>query len=461
MEMTQCPICGHDVPLSNMAIHQATICGGGRHPHHPSTRSTRQQQQQSSVNDTTSTCAYTSRIQNEEEEESIIHSPPRFKIKYNSKQKPNRTSTCISNNSTKNHTIPNNYSEVIAVVDTSTDSNHNEIVNLADSEEEEDDDEEIIEEWSCPQCTLLNNIRVRHCEVCGYSNMNVNDYDYPNNVRDADRSRRERLLSPLFPPTTGRTTATGTTTASSSSSSSYYYHHHPSTHTNNTNNTNNNSNTLIRNVSHSALLGSAIGAFSGYAHNRNLLNSALEGAVAGAVGGVLSNHFQNHHDNNNTTPINNSARLGFSYRIHNNDNNNSIPLDIMRMMTSTGIHNHHFHQQPYPNIDNMDYEELLQVFGDGNENKGALQSTIDNLPTTVIQNVNTHANNNYNNHDDGGDIRLDSTCTSLSNQQLNQDGNKNDHINQDYKQCSICLEQYENGQIRKTLECLHGKFLYL
>ena len=70
----------------------------------------------------------------------------------------------------------------------------------------------------------------------------------------------------------------------------------------------------------------------------------------------------------------------------------------------------------------MDYERLLEVFADGSENsdRGALPLTIQNLPTTAIQNVEKE-------------------------------------LPEDCRQCTICLNhEFENGQKRKTLECFYG-----
>ena len=71
------------------------------------------------------------------------------------------------------------------------------------------------------------------------------------------------------------------------------------------------------------------------------------------------------------------------------------------------------------NTDDMDYDGLLEMFGDGSENRGAAASTIENLPTTMIKDVEKEIPNEHRN-------------------------------------CAICLEEFSNGDKRKTLECLHG-----
>jgi hypothetical protein len=71
------------------------------------------------------------------------------------------------------------------------------------------------------------------------------------------------------------------------------------------------------------------------------------------------------------------------------------------------------------NVEGMDYEQLLQAFGDGSENMGADEGQIVQLPTRVL-------------------------------------GNPKKELPEDARQCSICLEDFCQGETRKTLPCLHG-----
>jgi hypothetical protein len=70
-------------------------------------------------------------------------------------------------------------------------------------------------------------------------------------------------------------------------------------------------------------------------------------------------------------------------------------------------------------VDGMDYERLLEVFGDGTENRGTDLGVIRSLPTITINELEKE-------------------------------------LPLDHRQCSICLEDFEHGQKRKTLQCLHG-----
>jgi hypothetical protein len=69
-------------------------------------------------------------------------------------------------------------------------------------------------------------------------------------------------------------------------------------------------------------------------------------------------------------------------------------------------------------LDGMSYEQLLQRFGDGSENRGADEGIIQSLPSAAV-------------HDP-------------------------DKLPEDCRTCCICLEAFEAGGMRKTLPCLHG-----
>eukprot|EP00584_Thalassiosira_punctigera_P010995 CAMPEP_0172546582 /NCGR_PEP_ID=MMETSP1067-20121228/16319_1 /TAXON_ID=265564 ORGANISM="Thalassiosira punctigera, Strain Tpunct2005C2" /NCGR_SAMPLE_ID=MMETSP1067 /ASSEMBLY_ACC=CAM_ASM_000444 /LENGTH=161 /DNA_ID=CAMNT_0013333543 /DNA_START=59 /DNA_END=547 /DNA_ORIENTATION=+ len=70
-------------------------------------------------------------------------------------------------------------------------------------------------------------------------------------------------------------------------------------------------------------------------------------------------------------------------------------------------------------VDNMSYERLLQVFGDGSENRGASAGAISSLPVCKV-------------------------------------GNPEVELPLDKRQCSICLEVFCGGEQRTSLPCLHG-----
>ena len=70
-------------------------------------------------------------------------------------------------------------------------------------------------------------------------------------------------------------------------------------------------------------------------------------------------------------------------------------------------------------LDRMGYDELLQTFGDGTENLGANEEQIDSLPNQVVK-------------DPQKELPEDARC------------------------CLICLDDIEEGDVRKILPCMHG-----
>ncbi|KAL7541949.1 hypothetical protein ACHAWF_007063 [Thalassiosira exigua] len=70
-------------------------------------------------------------------------------------------------------------------------------------------------------------------------------------------------------------------------------------------------------------------------------------------------------------------------------------------------------------VDNMSYERLLEMFGDGSENRGASSEEISSLPVSKV-----------------GDPERD--------------------LPEDKRQCSICLDEFSRGDERTSLPCLHS-----
>jgi hypothetical protein len=71
-------------------------------------------------------------------------------------------------------------------------------------------------------------------------------------------------------------------------------------------------------------------------------------------------------------------------------------------------------------LEDIDYELLLSIFGDGTENMGASQTEIESLPTHTIKS-------------------LEKDLPSI-----------------DLRQCAICLDDFKSGDERKLLPCFHG-----
>lgn len=321
-----------------------------------------------------------------------------------------------------------------------------EVVNLVDSPVAPlHDSEEDEEEWACPQCTLLNPKSRSTCNACRFQNPS----------RPPDATRREQLIPNQY--------------AGSISPAMF--------------------------VSGGALLGGVLGAAGSFISGGDMLSSAAEGAMTGVVGGAFLQEVMSspqretdlaaarasaamevtgyssfspprNNNNNDIAAARSSAAMGLagypsmspdqsnnhrrarpraSYRVleerddatgfttttvqgggrtsiirrHPQDNRINDPLLSMLMhsyMTEGGgARTRRVAGDP----DAMNYEELLQAFGDGTENLGGDEGQIQSLPTQVLD-------------------------------------NPEKELPEDARECLICLSEFEKGETRKTLPCLHG-----
>ena len=282
--------------------------------------------------------------------------------------------------------------------------------------------------WSCPKCTLLNLNNRSCCDACQYSNPDV---------RGPDPTRSERLINDDF------------------ESWSNHNHNRPS---NNNNDNSPRSNSALRNVGGGALLGSLLGGAASYMRGRSVADGMVEGAMTGAVGGAIADSVLSPARNlpatrssavmghpgypSLTAParprssLRREPRASMQVRRHLGGNGvmtttvirsdgistqrtirpgNEDPLLSLMMANILGRGG-----SQHNNIDRMGYEQLLQAFGDGTENMGADECDIQSLPISKLSDVLKELPE--------GDAR----------------------------RCCICLEDFENGETRKTLPCLHG-----
>jgi len=388
-------------------------------------------------------------------------------------------------------------------------------VNLADNDDAKskgpNESEDIEAQWSCPRCTLFNPIDSLRCDACQYiNNSHGRVSSLPRNPGSAVEERPVLAMTTDFDPDQIINLMNEAITSSSlrerpntneednndrlineNARTPLRRRPHSSSRSNNLStrpslNDNGNDSTFsshMRTVGNSALLGSAIGAAAAYVRDRSISNGALEGAVAGAVGSALSRvSFPNSqardtnreedltssvdgtsqtsqtpqgitNSNRNNRTTNNSSnrrntriiRRGRGYQIvttnlpmHNVTAMNSL-LRSMPEQRRVGndrtrglLHRNDdvlqnfrrvnaimMMQSNNTNSDEMSYERLLEIFGDGSENRGADPSAINALPTSTI-------------HDPQKELPLE------------------------HRNCSICLEDFCPGDVRRTLPCLHG-----
>mmetsp|Transcript_14879 Transcript_14879/g.33216 ORF Transcript_14879/g.33216 Transcript_14879/m.33216 type:complete len:450 (-) Transcript_14879:1439-2788(-) len=330
-------------------------------------------------------------------------------------------------------------------------------------------------EWSCPRCTLKNSQSRTTCEACLYecgttnssstsvaaaaaaaagSGANGNGEAIIEDIDDEPpqwqqwgyaASAAAGSSSTTTPPRNPR----GEEPSSASSSPAAY-------------------------VGGGALLGSMIGAANAYVHGRPLGPAAIEGAFAGGIGGAVMNEVMapasSAGGGGNTSSgrrgaeqqqqqqrsaaaaaygsTTSSARAREAAAAPSNVDNFHIRRRGNGGLTGTYSYGYSYRaggRPPpdaaasagmnallrslvgppgyigYADVDNMSYEQLLARYGDGteNQNRGATAGQIASLPTSVVNNA-------------------------------------EQELPADHRQCSICLEKFEDGDKRKTLPCLHG-----
>lgn len=225
-----------------------------------------------------------------------------------------------------------------------------------------DDDDEIEEIWPCPNCTFHNSLSNRVCEVCS-------------------------VMRPLM--------------------------HEPMRQERN------NADSPIRLMSSGALLGSLVGGAAAYMRGRPMSSGMIQGALSGAVGGAFANELLRSESLRETPEsdprfahmVRRQGRNGTSVASAQRRNTDPVVDQLLQMILAGNA-------TRQMNIDGMNYEQLLERFGDGTENRGANESDIRSLPTSTITNE-----------------------SSLPN---------------DHSDCMVCLESFKVGDERKTLPCLHG-----
>jgi len=458
IEMSRCSQCGHDIPILNMALHQATIC---RNKNQSSSSARRQRQERPLISQSN---LYNDSIIDADEDcnaqlktDSEVLSPPRSRARTSRSQINRGHSNLLDHSEEEDEDfnphdgdgdgdgesaaseaefldVDHTYAAAAASVSRNTNNNArsisnarnprsrvnplDEVIDLADSDTDED---EVIEEWACPRCTLFNPMDAHVCEACGCTNASSNSRASNNNdvVRNPDSTIRERLIGP-----------NGNSGGYLNLSMVDAERMREIASMQDCDNNLSPNNSVMRSIGGSAILGSAIGAFSGLSRNRGFLSSAVEGAVAGAVGGAIShslsfspaqrgtrqggNQYQNQNMNMNMNQQPLSA-FGQSYRIA------SRPAGFrMVVVSSNGMHGVPTAMNNGRDaVDGMSYERLLEVFGNGSENRSTDPSIIRSLPTIALNDV-------------------------------------EHELPKDHRQCCICLDDFENGQKRKTLPCLHG-----
>ena len=475
-EMIPCDVCGKDVPASNMTMHKLRACQGSRKPAARTDDETRDNNCPSPSNDDVIPMEIDEDFDDGENVTSTIREtkvparrtgPNRVLPSTEYETSPQitaelrrrrRARVAAGENEDRENASPNTgcqngssrsdddgvlqVGEFIDLVD-----DDGEAVTIAtptrasaraatasanDGNTECSNEEDAKEEWSCPQCTLLNQISEPHCAACRYRN--------PDIARAPDPVRTERLIdeSPSSP---------------------------------------------LMFVGGGAVMGGLLGAAGSLMRGRSVLSGAAEGGMTGAVGGAFLQEVMRTSDvaasvNNSSTAANSSSSIAqarssaangmaaypsmtsdtdlrqsrrrprASFRVVRSRGPNGESTTIVTGGSGTtritrtsapqfgagGIGGdpllsliaHSMFEEGgrtsrggLRSPDGMSYEQLLQAFGDGTENMGAEEGQIHRLPESVLDDPETE-------------------------------------LPEDARQCLICLEDFARGETRKILPCLHG-----
>lgn len=408
-----CNDCGTMVPEANMMMHQAHACGGRARP----------------TVATSSVAAEVPRTNNDESQQVVID------ISESPAKKPASSATTMT--TSKRSIVPHDLGlrrrrQRTSEID-DDDSSINEMTEH-DMNNSNNSNEDVIdlsnepevatvvddETWSCPQCTLTNPLTKYRCEACQYSNTAL---------RPPDATRSERLVDDF-----GLNGFMDDPTEQQPPSS-----------------------TMLQSVGGGALLGSLLGGAASYMRGRSVADGMMEGAVSGAVGGAIADtvrsppsaarssatrghppyptfgtqqsrrapraslQVRQHRDNSGrlVTSVVSSSGGGRMQRVERPGGEDPL-MSLMMAMGGDGGGLQQQQHQHGNTIDGMGYEQLLQAFGDGTENMGADEQVIQSLPIRKLQDI------------------------------------KKELPEGDARECCICLDEFEVGETRKTLPCLHG-----
>jgi hypothetical protein len=362
-------------------------------------------------------------------------------------------------------------------------------------------------EWACPRCTLLNPSNMIHCDACLFPRNHNNHYLHSRSqanafvlprpghrligdpfvsdmmLNDSEEGEGWVNISRMDRPTTTPATTTTTTT--------------------NTPNRNRDNGWIISDTPQQPLS-------MGYRIFNSALNGAMVGSIlagvsgliigglAGGIGGAWVSHVRHreadrdmheaeealfrdtaergedgttngvrvHRGRNYLIAVRsdeNGRRIlrlryngtgqpspndGTSTMNNGPSNNNNAEMEqalsdlLLRMSYMHGLGRHgNIVIQP-----NLSYEELLERYGMGDENRrGASEEIINSYPVEVIGN-----------DDDKSVVKKDEDDEnqSLNTDETNHVPNKSENF--DHGTCGICLEDYQKGEHKKSLSCPHS-----
>jgi len=310
-------------------------------------------------------------------------------------------------------------------------SRNDQVIDLMD---DDDDMGAVEQQWTCPRCTLLNPMTSVHCGACNNRNPSASP-------RPPDPVRRERLIGG------------DDDWMMSGGGMGPVQEHFMYSGMSGGGNRNNNNNNAAAYLGGGALVGGILGAAASYARGRPAALGAFEGAMQGAISGAFASemfrdgdnaHMQQQqsqsqgsrrssrrtnppirttrtvrHGNGISTTTTTSWSSSSSLSQTRRGNSRGMdPVTSMMMQSMLATSPGRFHRAGLgASVDGMSYEQLLARFGDGSEMMGASDQQVASLPVAAVDDT---------------------------------------PLPQDSCQCSICLENFQTGDKRKILPCLHS-----
>ena len=480
--LSTCQICGHNVPTSNLILHEANCNRSSSTPSRPTGEL---QQEQSSLQQNMNS---DTQIQQQQIDgvETVLQASQSRDIGQqipNENDTSNMSTSYVSSTTTSQSPSDNNTQQATS---TANNNNTQQATSIATASTRHDTIQLSENQWQCTRCTLINEQSDSNCAVC-LAPRNNNTNTSITTVRPPDQSINQRLV--------GNNNNTSEQVVDNGWVNVTY---NPQFQQNDSR-TNNNGwvqqNTgRIGRILNGFVNGAVVGSF--FAGGPGI----IAGGIAGAVGGALVDRTnstedaetRNTHDVANMLATDNGGMRRNTMRVHRSSNyvtavsrdrngrnriirvrygggnprrlqSNAAQSDLERSLLEVLVNMSHSRDFGGPmNRNNIilqpeqSFEELIQQFGMGNENRGASQEVIDSYPVEVVRKQEDEMDIDIESEgesiEDGSDEKMEKTNANEELISLNK-AMEIEAETSDLGTCGICLEDYNEGDMKKTLSC--------